>query len=151
MTITIYGAGAIGGLTGAYLARAGEDVLMVDRVVEHVEAMHCQGLKITGADAFTVPVRACRPQELRGPLGLTCLAVKSQDTDAALDVLAPLVGPETLVVSLQNGMNPPRIAARLGADTILVKRYPFQPALVVTVDVCMGIYRLVRILVFSST
>jgi 2-dehydropantoate 2-reductase len=45
--------------------------------------------------------------------------VKSQDTDAALDVLVPLVGPETIVVSLQNGMNPPRIAARLGAERVV--------------------------------
>lgn len=116
MTITIYGAGAIGGLTGAHLAKAGEDVLMVDKVIDHVDAMNRHGLKITGAADFTIPVRACRPEDLRGPLGLTLLAVKSQDTDAALDVLTPLVGSETVVVSLQNGMNPPRIAARISAD-----------------------------------
>lgn len=40
MTITIYGAGAIGGLTGACLARAGEDVRLVDKVAEHVDAMN---------------------------------------------------------------------------------------------------------------
>lgn len=115
MTITIYGAGAIGGLIGAYLAQAGEDVRLVDRMAEHVEAMNGHGLRISGAADFTVPVRACRPEELPGPLGLTFLAVKSQDTDAALDVLAPLAGAETVIVSLQNGMNPPRIVARLGA------------------------------------
>lgn len=119
MTITIYGAGAIGGLAGAYLARAGQDVLLVDRVAAHVEAMNRQGLRITGAADFTVPVRACLPEALRAPLGLTFLAVKSQDTDASLDVLAPLAGPDTVVVSLQNGMNPPRIAARLGADRVV--------------------------------
>ena len=115
MTITIYGAGAIGGLIGAFLARAGEDVLFVDRMAEHVEAMNRQGLRITGAAEFSVLARACRPEQLRGPLGLTFLAVKSQDTQAALDVLAPLAGPDTVVLSLQNGMNPPVIAARLGA------------------------------------
>jgi 2-dehydropantoate 2-reductase len=119
MTITVYGAGAIGGLAGAYLAKAGEDVLLVDKVAEHVDAINRHGLKITGAADLTVPVRACRSEELRGPLGLTFLAVKSQDTDAALDVLAPLVGPDTVVVSLQNGMNPPRIAARIGADKVV--------------------------------
>ena len=119
MTITIYGAGAIGGLTGAYLANSGEDVLLVDKIAEHVDAINRHGLKITGAAEFTVPVRACRTHELCGPLGLTFLAVKSQDTDAALDVLAPLVGPDTVVVSLQNGMNPPRIAARIGADKVV--------------------------------
>jgi 2-dehydropantoate 2-reductase len=116
ISITIYGAGAIGGLIGAYFARAGEDVRFVDRMAEHVEVMNRQGLRITGAAEFTVPTRACLPAELRGPLGLTFLAVKSQDTDAALDVLAPLAGPETVLVSLQNGMNPPRIGARLGAS-----------------------------------
>ena len=40
MTITIYGAGAIGGLAGAYLAKAGEDVLLVDKVAEHVDAIN---------------------------------------------------------------------------------------------------------------
>jgi 2-dehydropantoate 2-reductase len=119
MTITIYGAGAIGGLVGAYMARAGEDVLLVDRVAEHVEAMNTRGLRISGFDDFTVPVRACLPAELRGPLGITFLAVKSQDTEAALDVLVPLAGSDTVVVSLQNGMNPPRIAARLGAARVV--------------------------------
>ena len=93
MTITIYGAGAIGGLAGAYLAKAGEDVLLVDKVAEHVDAINRHGLRITGAAEITVPVRACRSDELRGPLGLTFLAVKSQDTDAALDVLPRWSGP----------------------------------------------------------
>src|SRR5215831_20335706 len=117
--ITIYGAGAIGGLTGACLARAGEDVLMVDKVGDHVEAMNRRGLRITGAADFTARVRACAPADLAGPLGLTFLAVKSQDTDAALDVLAPLAGPDTVVVSMQNGMNPPRLAERLGAERVI--------------------------------
>lgn len=119
MSITIYGAGAIGGLVGAYVARAGEDVLLVDKVVEHVQAMNEGGLRISGFDSFTVGVRACEPADLRGPLGVTFLAVKSQDTEEALDVLLPLAGPETVVVSLQNGMNPPRIAARLGAERVV--------------------------------
>ena len=117
--ITIYGAGAIGGLTGACLARAGEDVLMVDKVADHVEAMNRRGLRITGGADFTARVRACAPADLAGPLGLTFLAVKSQDTDAALDVLAPLAGPDTAVVSMQNGMNPPRLAERLGAERVI--------------------------------
>jgi 2-dehydropantoate 2-reductase len=119
MSITIYGAGAIGGLVGACMARAGEDVLLVDKVAEHVQAMTTRGLRISGFASFTVPVRACLPADLRGPLGLTFLAVKSQDTEAALDVLVPLAGPETVVVSLQNGMNPPRIARRLGAERVV--------------------------------
>jgi len=119
MTITIYGAGAIGGLVGAYMARAGEDVLLVDKVAEHVDAINKDGLRISGFESFTVPVRACVPAGLRGPLGVTFLAVKSQDTEAALDVLTPLAGPHTVLVSLQNGMNPPRLAARVGAERVV--------------------------------
>jgi 2-dehydropantoate 2-reductase len=119
MTVTIYGAGAIGGLVGAYMARAGEDVLLVDKVAEHVDAMNKNGLRISGFESFTVPVRACVPADLRGPLGVTFLAVKSQDTEAALDVLTPLAGPHTVLVSLQNGMNPPRLAARVGAERVV--------------------------------
>ena len=116
MSITVFGAGAIGGCVGAYMARAGEDVLLVDRAADHVAAMNASGLRITGFDQMQTAVKACLPQDLRGPLGLVFLAVKSQDTQAALDVIEPLANADTVVVSLQNGMNPPRIARRLGAQ-----------------------------------
>jgi len=116
MTITIFGAGAIGGCVGAYMARAGEDVLFVDRMVEHVDAMNASGLRLSGFDTMQVAAKACLPGELQGPLGLVFLAVKSQDTAGALDTIVPLAGPETVVVSLQNGINPPLVAARLGAQ-----------------------------------
>jgi 2-dehydropantoate 2-reductase len=117
--ITLYGSGAIGGIIGACMAQAGEDVLFVDKAAAHVEAMNATGLRITGSKELTVPARALVPEKLRGPLGLVFLAVKSQDTRAALDTLAPLAGPDTVVVSLQNGMNPPLIAERLGAGRVV--------------------------------
>jgi 2-dehydropantoate 2-reductase len=117
--ITVYGAGAIGGIVGVGMAQAGEEVLFVDKVVEHVAAMNRSGLRISGSRSLTVPARAVLAEELKGPLGLVFLAVKSQDTEAALDTIAPLAGPDTVVVSLQNGMNPPRIAERLGAGRVV--------------------------------
>jgi 2-dehydropantoate 2-reductase len=119
MTITIYGSGAIGGIMGAGMANAGEDVLFVDKALEHVAAMNASGLRITGSRSLHVPARAVLPKDLKGPLGLVFLAVKSQDTQAALDTIAPLAGPDTVVVSLQNGMNPPVIAKRLGAEKVV--------------------------------
>lgn len=119
MTITIYGSGAIGGTVGAFMAKAGEDVLFVDKVAEHVDAMNTKGLRISGQTSFTIPARAVLPKDLKGPLGLVFLAVKSQDTEAALDTIAPLAGPDTVVVSLQNGMNPPLIAKRLGKERMV--------------------------------
>jgi len=119
MTITIYGVGAIGGVVGAFMANAGEDVLFVDKAVEHVDAMNATGLHITGSRSLDIPVRAVLPKDLKGPLGLVFLAVKSQDTQGAIDTIAPLAGADTVLVSLQNGMNPPMIAKRLGTERVV--------------------------------
>lgn len=116
MTITVYGAGAIGGVTGAALARAGHDVLLVDRAQDHVAAMNAHGLTIERRDgALTVPVRAITPDALGSGLDTVLLAVKSQDTPVALEVLVPRLAAEGVIVSLQNGLNEERIAAVAGA------------------------------------
>jgi 2-dehydropantoate 2-reductase len=117
MTVTVVGAGAIGGVTGASLVRAGHDVLLVDQAADHVAAMQGGGLTIVGPDgAWTVPVRAVTPGALPGALDLVLLAVKAQHTAAALDAIAPRLAPRGTVVSLQNGLNEPLIAARVGAE-----------------------------------
>ena len=116
MTITVYGAGAIGGVTGAALARAGHDVLLVDRADDHVAAMNAHGLTIEGREgAVTVPVRAVSPGALGSDLELVLLAVKSQDTPGALEVLAERLAPAGAIVSLQNGLNEELIARAVGA------------------------------------
>src|SRR5207249_9040165 len=115
-TITVYGAGAIGGVTGAALAEAGHDVLLVDRAVDHVTAMNAHGLTVdrrTGSS--TTRVRAITPDVLGSGLELLLLAVKSQDTPAALEVLAPRLATDGAIVSLQNGLNEELIAAAVGA------------------------------------
>ena len=115
MTITVYGAGAIGGITGARLAQAGHDVLLVDKAQDHVAAMNARGLTIEAREgSVTIPVRAVRPDALGAGLELVLLAVKSQDTPAALDVLAPRLAPEGAIVSLQNGLNEELIAKAVG-------------------------------------
>src|SRR5215210_2912445 len=96
--ITIYGSGAIGGIVGACMAKAGENVLFVDKAADHVKAMNETGLRISGTKTLQVPARAVVPEDLKGPLGLVFLAVKSQDTVAALETLAPLAGPDTVIV-----------------------------------------------------
>jgi len=116
MRITIVGAGAIGGTVGAFLARGGEDVFFVDAVREHVDAMNARGLTIIGRAEFTVPARAGTPDALRGPLEWVFLAVKAQHTEAALAPIVPLLGAQSIVVSLQNGLNEERIAALIGRE-----------------------------------
>jgi 2-dehydropantoate 2-reductase len=116
MTITIYGAGAIGGITGARLAQSGHDVLLVDKAEDHVAAMNARGLTIESREStVTIPVRAITPPALGADLELVLLAVKSQDTPASLDVLAPRLAADGTIVSLQNGLNEELIAAAVGA------------------------------------
>jgi 2-dehydropantoate 2-reductase len=120
MRVTIWGAGAIGGITGASLARAGHDVLLVDVNAEHVAAMRRDGLTILdGQGDWHGSVRAAAPEEVRGPLGTILLAVKAQATTTAVEQFAPHLAPDGIVVSLQNGLNPEQIAARLGTERTL--------------------------------
>ncbi|KUF09979.1 ketopantoate reductase family protein [Pseudoponticoccus marisrubri] len=117
MTTLIWGAGAIGGILGAYLARAGHDVHMVDIVAEHVAAMSGPGLQIEGpVEAFTQVLPASTPDTLRGQFDRIILAVKAHHTEAALDQLLPHLAPGGHVVSAQNGLNEKVIAARIGAE-----------------------------------
>jgi 2-dehydropantoate 2-reductase len=90
MTLVIWGAGAIGGTIGAYLARAGYDVLLVDKVAEHVAAINNKGLKITGPiEEFTVQARAVTPENVEGTFETIFLATKAQHTLAATEALKP--------------------------------------------------------------
>ena len=115
-TLLIWGAGAIGGTLGAYLARAGEDVLLVDQVEAHVSAMNAQGLTIEGpVEAFTQAVRATTPGLLRNEYRRIILAVKAQDTVAATAALKPFLAEDGFVLSAQNGLNERAIAAEIGA------------------------------------
>jgi 2-dehydropantoate 2-reductase len=115
MRLLIWGAGAIGGTIGAYLARAGHDVTFVDRAAEHVEAINARGLSISGPIAeFTARAPACTPEALAGQWETILLCVKAQDTAAAAQALAPHLGPDGYVVSVQNGLNELVIADVVG-------------------------------------
>lgn len=116
----IFGAGAIGGLIGAYTQRAGNDVLLVDKAADHVAHMNAHGLHVFGNYGdFTVPVTAATPDALPNNLDLVLLAVKGQDTETALDVIAPKLAPSGAIVSLQNGLNETVIARRVGHDRVV--------------------------------
>src|SRR2546423_3246480 len=119
--IAIWGAGAIGGPVGAYLARAGADPLLVDADAAHVAAMAASGLKITGPiEEFTAPVRAQTPDQVRGPIRRVLLAVKGQHSAAAARMIAPLLAPDGSVLSLQNGLNAEAVAGEIGTERVLL-------------------------------
>ena len=115
MEVTVYGAGAIGGTTGAALARAGHDVLLVDSHAPHVEAINAHGLTIEReGKATTTAVRAVLPAGLARDLPLVLLAVKSHHTPEALDQIVPRLRASGTVVSLQNGLSEELIARAIG-------------------------------------
>ena len=115
--ILIWGAGAIGGTLGAYWARAGVPVLLVDVVAEHVQACRSTGLAIEGpVEEFTQVVPAALPAEVQGRYRRVVLAVKAHATAAALETLAPHVADDGYVLSAQNGLNELLIAEQLGAE-----------------------------------
>jgi len=113
--ILIWGAGAIGGTIGAYLARDGVEVLFVDRDADHVAAMNREGLRIEGPiESFTTPVRALTPAEVNGDFDQIFLCVKAHHTEEASRALAPFLSDIGYVVSFQNGLNELVIAEVVG-------------------------------------
>jgi 2-dehydropantoate 2-reductase len=113
--IVIWGSGAIGGAIGAYLVRAGEDVLFVDQDAAHVEAMNRDGLKIEGPiDAFTVNVKAVTPDQVEGHYSRMMLCVKAHHTEIATRQLMPHLSNDGYVASYQNGLNELVIAKLVG-------------------------------------
>jgi len=116
MRSLIWGAGAIGGTLGAYLARAGGDISLVDASVEHVDAIVRGGLRVVGPiDEFTVRVPAFTPQTVSGTWDEIILATKAHHTGVAVRALRPHLTPGGFVVSAQNGLNEIEIADVVGA------------------------------------
>src|SRR5215204_1152326 len=116
MRIVVVGSGGTGGYFGGLLARAGQDVTFIARGA-HLEALHARGLTVesTLAGTFTVPVQATDVPREVGPADLILFCVKTYDTEVAAQSIRPLIRPETIIMSLQNGIgNEERIAHAVG-------------------------------------
>jgi 2-dehydropantoate 2-reductase len=121
MRILVVGAGGVGGFFGARLARAGESVVVLARG-EHLAAIRAHGLRVrsTLEGEFVVKVEAVDSVAALTPVDVVLFCVKSFDTEEAAAAIRPVVGPDTGVVSLQNGVdNEERIDAVLGAGHAL--------------------------------
>ena len=121
MHVAVMGSGGTGGFFGGLLARAGERVAFIARGA-HLEAMRAHGLRVKSrlAGNFTLPVTATDDPREIGPVDLILFCVKTYDTEAALGRILPLVGPETVVLSVQNGIdNAGRIARVVGPDPVV--------------------------------
>ncbi len=106
MKIAIMGSGAVGGYFGARLAQAGEDVTFIARG-RQLAAMRQAGLRVESrrGDVHLLPVRVVRDPASIGLVDLVLFTVKLWSTEEAGRQLAPLIGPDTMVMSLQNGVD----------------------------------------------
>jgi 2-dehydropantoate 2-reductase len=104
MRIAIMGSGGLGGYFGARLAQGGADVHFIARG-KHLQAMRSEGLRIAGPEPMHLQsVQATdQPAEV-GPVDFVLLGVKLWDTDAAIAQMRPMVGPQTAIISFQNGV-----------------------------------------------
>src|SRR3954465_9394199 len=117
MRIAAMAAGAVGGYFGARLAKAGNDVFFIARGA-NLDAIKQNGLKIESVhgDLHLPKVNATDDPKTVGPVDVVMFAVKLWDTEKAAEATRPLVGPNTRVITLQNGVDSvERIAPILGA------------------------------------
>ena len=114
MKIAIMGSGALGGYFGGWLAQAGEDVTFVARG-RQLAAIRESGVRIESprGDLHLYPVRATQDSAAIGPVDLVLFTVKLWSTEEAGQALRPLIGRDTAVVSLQNGVDANDVLARL--------------------------------------
>src|ERR1700730_3577144 len=103
MRFAVVGAGAIGGLVGALLARSGQDVTLIARV-PHLRAIREHGVRVRGTIGdFIVPIPATGDVESVGAVDVVLLTLKAHSLAEVAPRLVSLIGPDTSLVSMQNG------------------------------------------------
>ena len=121
MKFAVFGAGGIGGYLGGRLAQAGEDVAIIARG-DHLTAIRDHGLRVdsvSGDFVFKPSIATDDPAEV-GPVDVVILGVKAWQVAEAAEAMRPMVGPETCVLPLQNGVETPaQLAAVLGDGAVL--------------------------------
>lgn len=122
MKVAVVGCGAMGSVYAALLADAGHEVWAIDNWKEHVDAMKASGLRLEGASGDrTVRVNATTNTADAGPCDLAILSTKAMHVEKAAQSMQPLLGPDTVVLSIQNGLGGPDTAAKvLGRERVLV-------------------------------
>ena len=121
MRFAILGSGAVGGYFGAKLAKTGQDVTFIARGA-HLEAIRTNGLTIQSAKLGDFVVRAPAESDTAriGPVDVAIVSVKAYDNATALPMLKPLIAPDTVVLTLQNGVDSADdVAAIVGEQHVL--------------------------------
>ena len=119
MKVAIYGAGAMGTVLGAYIAKAGREVDLINRNGSHVAALRQKGAHIVGTVEFTQKVNAFLPSEMSGAYDIILLMTKQRDNAAIVTFLKDYLAEDGALCTCQNGLPEPKIAEIIGADRTL--------------------------------
>ncbi len=121
MRFAIFGSGSVGGYFGGRLAHAGEDVVFIARG-DHLEAMLTNGLRVDSinGDFVVKPVNATDDPAKASVADLVLVGVKAWQVSEAAEAMQPMIGPETIVLPLQNGLEAPaHLSEVLGSQHVL--------------------------------
>ena len=122
MRIAIFGAGGIGGYLGGRLSQAGEDVVLIARG-EHLQAIKDHGLRVDSVkgDFVATPTLATENPTEAGPVDAVILGVKAWQVLDAAKAMRPMIGPDTFIVPMQNGVEATaELASVLGEKSVVV-------------------------------
>jgi len=121
MKIAIFGTGGVGGYFGGRFAQTGEDVTFIARC-EHLRAIQTKGLKVDSltGDFVIYPAKATDDVSQVGPVDLVIVGVKAWQVPEAARAMKPMIGPNTTVLPLQNGVDAVgQLIAELGNDHVI--------------------------------
>lgn len=112
----IYGAGSLGTVLGAYIAKNGVEIDLINRNRAHVEALRKHGAVIRGTVEMTVPVHALLPDEMEGRYDIILLLTKQLQNAMVVSFLRTYLAEDGVIVTLQNGLPEPGIAEIIGEE-----------------------------------
>lgn len=112
----IYGAGAMGTILGAYLSKAGTDVLLVSRNKDHVEALSKNGAEVMGKDNFTAKVKAVTPDKITDKYDCIFLMTKQRGNDRLPTELKKYLTDDGVICTTQNGLPEISVSEQIGKE-----------------------------------
>ncbi len=118
MRIAIYGAGSLGTILGAYLARGNVQADLITRNEKHIAALQANGAKVVGKVTFTVPVKALLPTQMEGRYDLIFLLTKQLENKSVAQFLKQYLSPDGMLCTMQNGLPEPRLIEILGKERV---------------------------------
>ena len=122
MKIAIVGTGAMGSVYAGLLGDAGNEVWAIDTWQAHIDAIRAQGLRVEGASGDrVVKVNATSDTTSVGDVDLVIIATKAMHVEAAAESAKALIGPDTTVLTIQNGLgSAEKVARALGEDKVTI-------------------------------